>query len=253
MVRTKSLAQSSRDQKGVDTRVIGPVKTQKRPEKRKCMLMTIPIQLPNKSIYELEFLVDTGSDVNLIRKGLLPSECWERPENVVTLFTANDRVMAGGDKICKAQMEFWAIPVGKEEKGGKTLKMMGEFYEGDIQVDGIICYEWLFDNDVNLFPRRGCLMIERNDPHWLYGAEIENNDDDMEEKIELEKLVQKPGPRIRTIDMIDMAELENILTAHMWVPPEISKVELHEPYFDSNVREFKVQKYEGNSCMEFET
>ena len=58
-------------------RLLGP-KERKKTRGKIAMLFTIPFKFANGKCKELEFLVDTGSEKNLIKKEVVPGECLER-------------------------------------------------------------------------------------------------------------------------------------------------------------------------------
>ena len=49
-------------------------------------------------IFDLQFLVDTGAEVNVLRAGLVPDHLLSRLEKPYRLTAANQQVLSGGDK-----------------------------------------------------------------------------------------------------------------------------------------------------------
>ena len=60
--------------------------------------LSIParIELPDGTALTISFLVDTGSEVNLVRQGLVPNELLRRSEFPLNFFAANQGSLAGG-------------------------------------------------------------------------------------------------------------------------------------------------------------
>ena len=106
------------------------------------MLVTIPVKFSNNVVRDIIFLVDTGSEVNLIKRGMVPSECWKEPEIIQNLTTACNAPLRGGKKVCKINMMLNALPVGQEER--KPFFIEAEFFDGEVhEVQGILSYTWL--------------------------------------------------------------------------------------------------------------
>ena len=78
------------------------------------MMLLVPCKLANGQSKELEFLVDTGSEVNLIKSELVPDTCLVQANKKLNLFTASDTPLVGGEKHFLTQLKLWAIPVGGE-------------------------------------------------------------------------------------------------------------------------------------------
>ena len=78
------LVQNSASTQTLDGPRVSPVRAQggTRPRGRVGMLLVVPFRFSSGKCRELEFLVDTGAEVNLIRKDLVPSDCWsEAPKS----------------------------------------------------------------------------------------------------------------------------------------------------------------------------
>ena len=190
-----------------------------RKKERTAMMLLIPVKFSNGISKEIEFLVDTGSEANLIRSDLVPNACWVQAKKKLNLYTANDTPMVGGHQYCSVGLKFYAVEVGKEEHGQFVKSMEADFYEADIHVDGIISYQWLENNKVGIFPHRGCLMSESDRiSHWLFGGDLEEVMESWDD-IPTSPIFTKPQKsKVRSVDDLTDRELEKILEAHNWVP-----------------------------------
>ena len=204
-----------------------PIRSERGPDQAtriKCaMFMTIPVHAANGKIKELEFLVDTGAEVNIIQKGLLAAENWKMASSKLNLYTASGTRFDGGDKISNLKLEFLSIPVGAEEGQHYSQVIEGEFYEGELSdVDGILSHSWLFENKLAVFPHRGCLLKEGENSHWLFGVDISETLEEWEgvSNFDREKFVNSKG-KVQRVDEITDQELDNILTRFNWRTPPI--------------------------------
>ena len=55
-------------------------------------------ELEDGNILDLKVLIDTGAEINLIRRGMVPDRLLTRPEKVWKLMAANQQALAGGDE-----------------------------------------------------------------------------------------------------------------------------------------------------------
>ena len=117
---------------------------------------------------EIEFLVDTGSEVNLIRPDLVPKDCEEKAEKGVRLLVANNEVMEGGYKMCRSQLQFFGVEIGREYPKITKRNFGADFYLGGIKIEGILSYDWLEQNRLGVMPHRYCLLWDTVWPEWLY-------------------------------------------------------------------------------------
>ena len=79
-----------------DSRV-SPVRYQvpPRPRGKIAMLLIIPIKFSSGKCVELEFLIDTGSEMNLIRKIHVPEISWKPSPRKMNFFTASGARLGG--------------------------------------------------------------------------------------------------------------------------------------------------------------
>jgi hypothetical protein len=63
------------------------------------LLLDMDVELPNSKLKNMKILVDTGAQINLVKRGLIPPSLWQRARNPVRLITANNSVLGGGDYV----------------------------------------------------------------------------------------------------------------------------------------------------------
>ena len=119
--------------------------------------MTVPVQVGG--VQKLaRVLIDTGAEVNLVKKGFWPENCLYRPEKCLRLVTADGNRMDGG-KLCTSMcMKFRQIIDGCELAEVAVLEDI--FYEADISVDAIISFPMLYKNKVMVIPHRKALGFD---------------------------------------------------------------------------------------------
>ena len=57
----------------------------------------------------LNCLIDTGAQVNLIKRGLVQSPMVSRASQLIRLFTADGSAMAGGDQVVQGRLHMQAV------------------------------------------------------------------------------------------------------------------------------------------------
>ena len=134
-------------------------------------------------------MVDTGSEVNLIRPDLVPSECAVVPTKFIRMVGATNDVLRGGDKACKVELVLFGEELGREFPKVSERLFAIELYLADIQVGGILSYDWLRRNRMGVIPHRYCLFWDASWPEWLYEAPPPPEREEDEEGIATMRLV----------------------------------------------------------------
>ena len=103
----------------------------------------------------LDALVDTGCEVNLIRAGLVPPDNFTPAPCRIRLVTANGSSLGGGDQQVKLRVVAQGYEVTDiTPPPTKFLGFQTTFFEADISVDIILSYKWLYEFDIDVFPRK---------------------------------------------------------------------------------------------------
>ena len=89
-------------------------------------------------MHPLKILIDTGAEVNLIRRGSLPEAYFRPARRPLVLATANGSRMEGGAQEAKLELEFWTTE--ELPAGGSCWTAPAFFHDADIQVDALIGY-----------------------------------------------------------------------------------------------------------------
>ena len=105
----------------------------------------------------IKALVDTGAEVNLVRRGLLPTDCFRISKTPVRFLAANLTTIPGG----RQEVECILQATGVDLDTGRSTKV--EFpmtcYDADMgMVDLIMSYEWMVEHQVDVSPRKTVLV-----------------------------------------------------------------------------------------------
>ena len=114
-------------------------------------------------------LIDTGAQVSLIRRGIIPSEMFRKSPKPVRLVAAGKQVMHGGDREVELHLQFEGVFEGTDEK--TKLFSPSTFYEADIADDLIVSYTWLGQRGFEVIPRRHGIVCEKGGLRiWVPGV-----------------------------------------------------------------------------------
>ena len=110
-----------------------------------------------------DVLVDTGAQVSLVRKGLVPDTCLKSSDRPVCLKVANDKIMGGGACEAELDLEFWEHARLDRPDQAKSLMLHGKFYEVHLSsCDTIMGYDFMVSNSAGPLPQRATLIGEAN-------------------------------------------------------------------------------------------
>ena len=124
-------------------------------------VLDMDVELPNGDFLPLKILVDTGAQVNLVRRDLVPRQDWRPAPNPVRLITANSSILRGGDKVVELGLNFNVCEDGFVQP--QPISFKGDFYGAEVEFDAILSYPWLRENSVGVFPHRDALARD-----WPY-------------------------------------------------------------------------------------
>ena len=127
------------------------------------LMLELNVYLPNGNAKRVKALVDTGAQINLVRRRLVPNHLLSCARQAVKLVAANQQLIEGGERVVSLQLEF---QVTGTSKGAREFALFeGEFYEASIDVDMILSYPWLRENRLGVFPHHNALAID--EPRFL--------------------------------------------------------------------------------------
>ena len=117
------------------------------------LVLEVLICPPNSENKKIKALIDTGAQINVIRRGLFPEQVLQDAKRPLMLTLADGQAFWGGDKEIVA-----VLVLGKEvDNEVKPWKTKANFYEGEIRADAILGFPWLAQNGLDVFTREGCL------------------------------------------------------------------------------------------------
>ena len=111
--------------------------------------------------FVLNALVDTGAEINVIKKGLIPSELTHPNHRPITMTAADAAPLSGG----KMGVSGTAVLGGTEEDTQTWIEIHCpiHFYEAQITAEAILSYSWLANQNLLVNPRRHALYYRDQD------------------------------------------------------------------------------------------
>ena len=102
-------------------------------------------------------VIDTGSEVNLFRPGLLERDMLHVPKEIIALTGVNqDRISSGYWEFAgKILMDG----VESESKKPLTLSMSFRAVEAEMDADCILFYPWLANHHIDVYSKRHGIMV----------------------------------------------------------------------------------------------
>ena len=114
-------------------------------------------------------LVDSGAEVCLVRKGLLPDSALSAATSPLRIVTANSEPIDGGDREADVEIRFNGIDVEKKSK--HLLLTPTRLIEADVDEDVILSYQWMGERDVRIGPRpHGVWFQAQSQSFWVEGV-----------------------------------------------------------------------------------
>ena len=155
--------------------------------------IAVTLQIPHEADRELLVFIDTGSEVSLIRRGIIPPEHFSPARRPVQLWAANSGTMQGGSTEAKVRLKFVGTEVDKKRVALITPTAL---YEADIQDDIILSYEWLGERGLDVCPRKHGLMGTMDGGRiWLPGIEEDRDSDLQKQPVAVHAIPAKNAPR----------------------------------------------------------
>jgi hypothetical protein len=110
--------------------------------------------------YQALVLLDTGAEVSLIRKGLLPANLFCDAASPFRLIAANNQIVEGGNLEVELAIHFCGV--GKGTRTKHVVEMPITLVEAEIDQDLILSYRWMGE--------RGILIDPRKHGFWVQGG-----------------------------------------------------------------------------------
>ena len=119
----------------------------------KVLRVKVVITTPDNTQFQALALVDTGAEVNLIRKGLLPEHCFKEAKVRLRLVAANNQQIPGGAMEVTVQMVLPARDFETRERFSVTTPTT-LYQSSGIGEDIILAYRWMAERSVVVDPRQ---------------------------------------------------------------------------------------------------
>ena len=133
------------------------------------LLIQATLQLHDGSEKGVLALVDTGAEVNLIRRGLIADEYFRESPVPMTFRTADQAIMEGGIMEVPGNLILRATDV--DTKRTEQVKCPIILYDASTGVDIILSYEWLQRSNIDVRCKRHGLEVSRpQGPLWVRGV-----------------------------------------------------------------------------------
>ena len=136
---------------------------------RSALIVPMCIQQSSGRIITLRALIDTGCELNLIRRGLVGSEFFRPASTKYRLVTASGSLLLGGDN----EITLGLVATG--ETSNSEEKLFFEFptvlLEAEISVDVILSFRWLVDFDIDVRGRKYGLQTNTIPPYFIPGIQ----------------------------------------------------------------------------------
>jgi hypothetical protein len=102
-------------------------------------------------------VVDTGAEVNLVRRGLLDGEYLHAPSKYLALTGINQDLISGG--YLEFSGKILMDGVESESKRPLAVSMSFRALEVEMDADCILSYPWLANHHVDVYPKRHGIMV----------------------------------------------------------------------------------------------
>jgi hypothetical protein len=134
--------------------------------------ITVKVAVGDNFERELVALIDTGAQVDLIRRDLVPEELTRPATARIRLVMANAQPLKGGKREVEADLVF----AGHDEDTRKPVEVKAPtvLYLADINDDIILSYSWLGSRQFAVYPRQhGLKGRQGNTRVWVPGTPSE--------------------------------------------------------------------------------
>ena len=136
-----------------------------------CLLLNVGLRTADGQVRKLEALVDTGADINLVRRGLVPSECLTASARPLYIVAANQVSLGGNHRELRGELLISGQPMGPLVPPQVSIPLLA--FDADIDVDAILSYEWLASQHIDVLPREHGVQIHlQQGDLWVPGIRV---------------------------------------------------------------------------------
>ena len=188
----------------------------------------------------ISVLVDTGAQVSLIKKGLVPEAFLVAAENPIRLVAANNRPVQGGTREVSLELVFQ----GFSEDTGKPVKVVvpTKLCEADIEDDVIVSYTWLGEREFQVDPRRhGIRGWVESERVWIPGSApaMVKTTTTVQETPPVQLRREDPEPNKMALDLFSgTGSATKVLQAHGYTVKSVDCDPKWEPTHPVNILEW---------------
>lgn len=120
-------------------------------------MIQFEMELANAGKVPVSALVDTGAEVNLVRRDLVPAEFFRKADKPIRFMAANQTLVSGGQQELVGAL----LVQGADPDLGtpSTITFPIVCFDADIGVDLILSYEWMASMGMDVIPRKHGLMV----------------------------------------------------------------------------------------------
>ena len=130
--------------------------------------VTAQIQFANGQAREIEALIDTGAEINIIHPRHVPEGMFEDSKKPLRLGMCNAVRLQGGKREATFIMRLKGTDIESKQK--VELRIPTTAYDGEMVCDMLLSYTWLAQQNVLVNPRRhGLLFHEGCHMFWVEG------------------------------------------------------------------------------------
>jgi hypothetical protein len=128
----------------------------------------------NDQRVHLKILIYTGSEINIIKRGLVSPDLFRLSSKPVRLLTASGSILSGGDYEVRSALNINGRAVNTNTPA--SVNFDTTFYEANIAVDAILSYKWLSTFNVDISSQAHGITINSVTPSvWVKGIKNQPN------------------------------------------------------------------------------
>ena len=130
--------------------------------------MDVKVLLPSGRVQILHALIDTGAQVNLLRKGIIPPGEFTRAKERLFLISANEQPI----ESCEFMVYLDLVFNREAEHGFEEVRVSADFFEADIRDEAILGCPWMMEKCIGVYPLDECLFVKtgEREVEWLWGC-----------------------------------------------------------------------------------
>ena len=119
------------------------------------------------SVVGLKVLIDTGAQVNIIRRGLVPYTLFQPSFHPVSFITASSQGLEGGQYEVGCELIIDGIDQSTLLPAAAVTSIT--WYEGDIVADAIVSFAWLAGWNIDVHSQGNGICV-RSTPHRIWAS-----------------------------------------------------------------------------------